>query len=1237
MPFIKEDSIRRILDAADIVEVIGEFVELKQKGKYYTGCCPFHSENTPSFTVTPGEKQIYKCFGCGAGGHVLSFVMKHKGIEFVEAIEFLANKYKIDPDYEAKEVNEAEVLESKQMEIILETAVKSFQDELFKKPINDAVPVELFKTRELSLDTILDFKIGFAPGGEGDAGWKFLTSKFIAGHMYPAATKLGIIITKNGHTYDQFRNRIMFPIQDHRGKFVGFGGRKLKPVTQKEIDSDKDNPKYINSTDSKFYKKDTILYGLYQAAQSIRKMGKAILTEGYYDVVSMHDKGASNTVATCGTAFTEGHAKLLKKYTNHVVLFYDQDKAGSKATMSTIDTLVKNGFKVQIFINNTDIKEGLDPDEFSRLYSYTNSSWNGFYKNHEQSTELIIKLKISYLEYLETIVEETDNKEATPPLLIDFEKSLEEGILFKCTSLFDSVEDSGLHEQAEIFTEVCSVLSLIEKDVLRTSFIDKLTKEYSYSAKQFSTEIKAIKDLEAKQEEKLRAVNDDDFVLPKHVDRDTYMRDGFYTDDRPKYIGFYFVHNKRGERKTNFLLKPIMHIYSKDINENRRIVELDNGEQDGRIAMEFPNAGFQSLEKFDATVWNEGPYLLFGLDKNQLQRIKNKYANSFPKCWELKNFGWQSEGFWAFNNKIFNVNNLQIESFNTYGIIQHKGINFYSPSASAINVNTRDSDNEYENDVLLTHVEAPIRFNEWCSLMNKVYGSNGHLGILYVFVGIFRDVIYKLNNSCPFLYGYGQVQSGKSVWADSISAVFFKGMKAFNLNQGTDFAFFERLGRYYNCVITFNEFDENAVKDAWFRALKAAFDGEGREKGKGGTKNKTTSQKIQSAILLLGQYLSIKDDASVLSRSIPAPFSQTNERGDKADYDRLKQYEEHGLSGMLVELLQYRKLFEDKFNDTYAEQMKAIKAAVKDKGENYKERIVQNYSVLVTVLHIFKDKFEFPFTYEKFFNYAVDSIINLSRMIESSNALSGFWKMVEFLLDQELIEEKWDFKIEVLPSVKVVIEGGTERLKTFEKPTKVLFLRLGNIHKLYSEQIRKQTGNVGLNEQTLQMYMQADPAFIGPNKLQRFSSKKTGKSSPTTSFMFDYDRLGINLERFGNDLPEETPPVTLSGVVGGDAKLIDVRGLPMVEFVLITKETYAVEGSILPVEKTFTTKCRWTEVAKATEIKNGMPINVTGQLVVKDYATGTGVGQSRMLFVITFEKNNKSDSTMEPDQGDLPF
>lgn len=1223
MPFIKDDSVRRILDAADIAEIVGDFIDLKKN----TACCPFHTESTPSFHVTPA-KGIYKCYGCGVGGDSLSFVMKHENIEFIEAVEYIAKKYHIEPEYEAKEVNELEVAESKQMTLILDTAAKSFQDELYKKQINDIIPVELLKNRALSIDTIIDFKIGFAPDG-----WKFLTSKFIQGNMYAAAVKLGIIVTKSGNTYDQFRNRIMFPIQDHKGRMVAFGGRKLKAITKEEIASDKDNPKYINSAESKFYKKENILYGLFQAAKSIRVMGKAILTEGYYDVVSMHDKGATNTVATCGTAFTKAHATLLKKYTNHVIIFYDSDKAGTKATMSAIDILVKEGFKVQVFANNTGV-DALDPDSFARMFTGDLPEWLLY--TSEKTVSIIDP-------FFTKQASEIGTEEKRTPLQIDFDNSLEEGILFKTRSIFYDVEDGDTHDKAGAFSEVCDVLSLIENDFKRTSFIDILAKEFKLKSVQFTTEIKAIKDLAKKREEKLRAVPESDAILPKHVDPNVFMRDGFYTDDTPDYIGFWFVQNQKTERKTNFLLKPIMHIYSKDVNENRRIVELDNGEPNGCIAMEFPNVGFQSLDKFDSTVWNEGFYILYGLDKNQLQKIKNKYANSFPKCWELKNLGWQSEGFWAFNNNIFNINTIQVEKFNKYGIIQHKGTNFYSPSASAININTREKDNEYENDMMHTFVESPIKFNEWATLMNRVYGENGNLGVLYIFVGLFRDIVYKLNNSCPFLYGYGQVQSGKTVWADSISAVFFKGMKAFNLNQGTDYAFFERLGRYYNCVITFNEFDENAVKDAWFRALKAAFDGEGREKGKGGTKNKTTTQKIESAIVLLGQYLSVKDDASVLSRSIPAPFKQSNERGSKEDYNLLKQYEEHGLSGMLTELLVYRKLFEDRFYDAYAEQMKAIKVAIKEKDESYKERIVQNYCVLLTVLHILKDKFNFPFTYETFFNYTVDSIINLSSMIESSNALSGFWKMVEFLLDQGLIEEKWDFKIETVASIKIVVEGGHEKTVPFEQPKKVVYVRLGNIHKLYSEQIRRQTGNVGLNEQTLQMYMHADPAYIGRNNSSRFSSKKTQKSSSTSSFVFDLDKLNINLERFANDIPDddkESLPVNVVGIVGGDAKLVDVAGLPMTEFTLITHEKYTIEGSALPVEKMVYTKCLSEDVAKADEIKHGMSITATGMLRVRKYTSNGEAKESRKLILINLEITAKPDAAVNDVNAvipDLPF
>lgn len=1223
MPFITEDSIRRIIDAAEIVDVVGKFVELKKN----KACCPFHNESSPSFTVTPA-KGIYKCYGCGVGGDSVSFIMKHEKLEFIEAIEWLAGHYHIKPDYETKEVNEVEVQESKQMQMVLDTAAKKYQEQLLKMKVTDVVPVEILQNRQLSLDTILEFKIGYAPDE-----WKFLTTPVINSNMFAAATALGIVVSKSGNNYDQFRNRIMFPIHDHKGHIVAFGGRKLKPVTADEIERDKDNPKYINSTDSKFYKKDGILYGLYQASKSIRSMGYAILTEGYYDVISMHDKGATNTVATCGTAFTSAHARLLKKYTNHVIIFYDMDAAGAKATLKAIDELVKQGMKVQVFASDMEEFVGMDPDNFARMFSGEIIDWT-------------VNISAPDKTLLQTSFPDPffEQKAYGTGLLQEINNGVIDGIVFKARTLMEETESADEADKAAAFTEVCYLFSLIENEYHRDQLIDKMAKEFKIKASLFNNQVKDLITAEKKRVEKLRAIPDSDIKLPKHVNREDFLQNGFYADENPEHIGLYFLDSGGTvARKTNCVIKPIMHIYSKDKMENRRIVELNNGLPDGRIAIEIENKSFQSLEIFEQTLWNEGHYITYKLDKYHLQKMKNKYSNAFPKCWELKFLGWQPEGFWAYNNMIFHGQNKELMPFNNYGIVQHKGVNYYSPSGSNVHKNVRVKDDEHKNDRMITYIEPPITFAYWAELMHKVYGDAAKAGIVYVFVGLFRDIIFKLNNSCPFLYGYGSAGSGKTTWADSISAVFFKGIKAFNLNQGTDHAFFSRLGRYYNCVITLNEFDEYAVRDNWFRALKGAFDGEGRERGTQ-KKNKTEVQEIESALLLIGQYLTTKDDASVLSRSVPEEFRTrkfTNE--EKALFDELKQYESHGLTALILEPLQHRDTFEQKFADAYAISMRRIKDALKLRELNIKhDRVIQSYTVMLCVFEIMSKHITLPFTDEEYFEYTINRIVRLGNTIGENNALAGFWKTVEFLRNDNQIHEGWDFRIDVLPSIKIKADGEKYFEKQFNQPTKLLLLRLINVQKLYSAWMRKEKGENGLSDANLENYMKADPAFIGVSNSVHFSKKNSRETMKSSAFIFNLEMMNINLERFVEESDEDEQNadlIQLEGHVIKYGKVVDLYGIPVIEFSIISLENYIAPGTTIPVEKKVWTRCNWDKIEYSGAVKEGVKMKLSGTLSVNKKPNKEGkIMEYRNMTVIKGDILAKPENLVDDvNSDDLPF
>jgi DNA primase len=339
----------QIRDANDVVDVISEYVPLKKRGKNFVGLCPFHSEKQPSFTVTP-DKQIFYCFGCGEGGNVISFLMKHEKLSFPEAVKVLAKRASIPLPEKSFDAKRAKQLD--RLYYANDTANEYFHKNLYReKPGKRAR--QYLKKRGFDSDIQELFSLGFAPM-EWEGLISFARTKAIEPETLNQAG-LAAPRTETSGYYDRFRNRITFPVFNLSGKIVGFGGRVL---------DDKDEPKYLNSPETPIYQKGKILYGLSLAKDEIRQKGSAILVEGNVDVISLYQAGIKNVVSPCGTAFTQNQAHLLARYAEKVFLFFDADSAGQSATFRSVDLLFSEGLEVFV----VSLEQGEDPDSYVQKF-----------------------------------------------------------------------------------------------------------------------------------------------------------------------------------------------------------------------------------------------------------------------------------------------------------------------------------------------------------------------------------------------------------------------------------------------------------------------------------------------------------------------------------------------------------------------------------------------------------------------------------------------------------------------------------------------------------------------------------------------------------------------------------------------------------------------------------------------------------------------------------------------------
>ena len=350
---ISRETIQRIVDTAQIEEVIGEFVSLKKRGSNYIGCCPFHNEKTPSFHVS-ASKGIYKCFGCGEAGDVVKFLMKHEHFSYPEALRWLADKYHIPIEEEQLTEKQKELRDERDaLYHVSDFAQKYFQDLLFNDEMGKAVGLSYFHSRGLTDEVIRKFGLGYCL--EDWANFSVHAKR--NGYSEKSLVDSGLSVLKDdGSCYDRFRGRVMFPIYSISGRVLGFSGRILK--------NDKNLAKYVNSPDSAIYNKGNVLYGIFQAKNAIGKRDKCYLVEGNVDVVSMHLSGVENTVASCGTALTKGQIALIKRFTSNVTVLYDGDAAGIKASLKAINLLYEEGMRVRVVL----FPDGEDPDSYARKY-----------------------------------------------------------------------------------------------------------------------------------------------------------------------------------------------------------------------------------------------------------------------------------------------------------------------------------------------------------------------------------------------------------------------------------------------------------------------------------------------------------------------------------------------------------------------------------------------------------------------------------------------------------------------------------------------------------------------------------------------------------------------------------------------------------------------------------------------------------------------------------------------------
>ena len=433
------------MDAAQIVDVVSEFVTLRKRGVNYVGLCPFHSEKTPSFSVSP-SKGLCKCFSCGKGGNVVHFIMEHEQLSYYEALKWLARKYNIEVkerELTDEEKHAQSIRES--MFIVNEYARDYFQNILRRHVEGQTVGMAYFRQRGFRDDIITKFQLGYCLN-QHDA---FAREAMQKGYKPEYLVKTGLCYSRDdGALRDRFWGRVIFPVHTLSGKVVAFGGRVLK--------TDAKTAKYVNSPESEIYHKSSELYGIYFAKQSIVKQDRCFLVEGYTDVISMHQSGIENVVASSGTSLTPGQIRLIHRFTNNITVLYDGDMAGIKASLRGIDMLLEEGMNIKVVL----LPDGDDPDSFARKHNATD--YQAYINAHE----------------------------------VDF-------IRFKANLLLDDAGNDPI-KRAGLITDIVRSISVIPDAIVRSVYIKECSQLLQVEEKLLIAEVGKLKEAQAEKDFKAR-------------------------------------------------------------------------------------------------------------------------------------------------------------------------------------------------------------------------------------------------------------------------------------------------------------------------------------------------------------------------------------------------------------------------------------------------------------------------------------------------------------------------------------------------------------------------------------------------------------------------------------------------------------------------------------------------------------------------------------------------------------
>ncbi len=725
--------------------------------------------------------------------------------------------------------------------------------------------------------------------------------------------------------------------------------------------------------------------------------------------------------------------------------------------------------------------------------------------------------------------------------------------IFWQLSRWQAAEGDTPNGQARLIEKLAALLSTIANPLVQEATIDAIgrkKKEYGIAPRALKQAMEVYADSVPKKADPERE-SQKKKIEGDGLDWEEMEEKGFCALEIPRKWGYYAMAQKGVQRLSNFTITPIFQVAGKGA-ESRHIFEVVTERRTSVV--DVPSKALVELAVLSTELIAEKA-IFFG-SAGHLKLIANELLDDFPTCHEIKFPGWRMEGFYAFLNHIVLPDGSEIKP-DKYGVFEFGGEHFLIPASSSVFSNMRHESDPYEHQRMLTWQAPKTTFKEWADTFVGVYGKKGIVGIAFALMAVFRDIVFRVNSNCPHLYCFGERSAGKSAMAESLCYLFYTGKRAYNLNTGTDFAFYHYMGAFRNALNHLNEMDDKTVPSRWFQSIKGAFDGEGRKRGKMGAPNQSEEQRVDSAIVLTGQYISTQDDNSLVTRSLIVPFHESEITDDtKAKMVELKRLQDTaGLNGLLPAIIKLRPKIREVYVETYAAILRAWRD---DTTASFNLRIFQNWAHLSAMWRLAGNEgLELPQEWRDFDKYAYSQALHYSHFVRQSDALTLFWNTIENLLDQGQIVAGWHFRIEERTSVRIrSSDGKTESERDLGGMKRILYIRLKTVHPLYEQDYRRRTGDSAMTDKNVQHYISGRDYYIGQVKAVRFSrwveqtsqgpnggvtTHKVQEHLNTACYAFDYDALDCELDR--EDTANGGPAPAAADASGGQAPAVTVSSI----------------------------------------------------------------------------------------------